>query len=190
MANNVYAFTALTGGAAGALDAIAGAILATGDLAFGIADGKILAYKFDSTSSATESSPEIIAPDSGNGRWLLATNHYKMGSFTRVLNAQDGNVSYTGVGFKPSALIIIGSISGTKYFTVGLTSAIAGGVIFVFLSDSNYGLVANRCVEFHSGAAAEGASLASFDNDGFTLAWANDAGGINATGSCYYLAFR
>jgi len=96
MANNVYAFTALTGGETGALDAIPGAILATGDLAFGVSDGNLYAYKFNAASSATEASPDVIAPDSGSGRWILALGSGASG--TSVVKAITQNSHGFAVG--------------------------------------------------------------------------------------------
>ena len=72
MANNVYSFTALTGGGTGALDAIDGTALADLDMAFGVVAGEFYAYDLDADSGAAESSPGTIAPDTnaGNKRWI------------------------------------------------------------------------------------------------------------------------
>jgi len=69
-----YVMSALTGGAAGALDSIPVAALATGVFAITAkTDGAWYIHIYDSTSAAAESSPDVIAPDdnAGNGRWLL-----------------------------------------------------------------------------------------------------------------------
>lgn len=72
-AKTVYVATSLTGGGAGALDAIGGAALLDGDIALVIYSGKLYVYILDADSAAAESSPDIIAPDTGAGdkRWLL-----------------------------------------------------------------------------------------------------------------------
>ena len=74
MASNIYTKETLTGGAAGALDEIAFAELTNGDMALVITDTNSYTYYFDSTSSASELSPNIIKPDdagAGVGRWIL-----------------------------------------------------------------------------------------------------------------------
>lgn len=69
----VYKKTALTGGGATALDGVDGAALVDGNLAFVTYGGVIYNYILDDDSGATESSPDVIAPDTnpGNKRWLL-----------------------------------------------------------------------------------------------------------------------
>lgn len=72
MANKVwYSKTTLTGGGATALDGINHSNLVNGDIAYVWVSGTLYTYKYNSGSSASESSPTIIAPDSGTGRWEL-----------------------------------------------------------------------------------------------------------------------
>lgn len=78
MPNYFYGATSLTGGGAGALDAIPSADLQDEDGAVAITDDEgALLYHYDSSSSAAESSPNIIAPDdigANSGRWVLQSN--------------------------------------------------------------------------------------------------------------------
>jgi len=70
----VYSCVALTGGASGALDALPYNSLQDGELAFTVTDDYIYVHVFDASSSSSESSPDVIAPDdvgSNTGRWLL-----------------------------------------------------------------------------------------------------------------------
>lgn len=68
-----YGATALTGGTSGCLDAINGATLVNGDKAIVNTTTSTYFYNLNSTSAASESSPDIIAPDTnaGDKRWLL-----------------------------------------------------------------------------------------------------------------------
>jgi hypothetical protein len=88
--------TALTGGAAGALDAKAVATLADGDIAW-VATGSVLyVYKFVAAATDAESSPSRIRPDdySTAGVWylqnvsadysLLSRNHISGGDISRT----------------------------------------------------------------------------------------------------------
>lgn len=74
MAYNWYPASALTGGAAGALDEIDGALLLDGDRAVVITSSLAYFYVLDDDSAAAESSPNVISPDdnAGDKRWLLA----------------------------------------------------------------------------------------------------------------------
>jgi len=72
MAIKYFVFQALTGGAAGALDAISHTVLTDKDMAIGddgAAQGFL--YEYDADSVLAEDSPGVIAPDSGTGRWIL-----------------------------------------------------------------------------------------------------------------------
>lgn len=72
MATKVIYRFALTGGGT-ALDGLDGGSISDGDVAFVFAANTSYQYKYDDDSGVAESSPEIIAPDSGttDGRWIL-----------------------------------------------------------------------------------------------------------------------
>jgi len=59
------------GGGAGALDSYAHTLFENGSRATVISDGYLREYRYNSSSSNTEASPFVIAPDSGTGRWHL-----------------------------------------------------------------------------------------------------------------------
>lgn len=69
---NFYGATGLTGGGAGALDAIDGLDLADGDGAIVVTGAFCYVYVLDADSAAAEDSPDVVAPDAnaGDKRWL------------------------------------------------------------------------------------------------------------------------
>lgn len=73
----IYRRTGLTGGTATDLDGIEGSTLVEGDLAWIYFDTNSVEYKYNyrlnATSGASESSPDVIAPDpnAGSKRWIL-----------------------------------------------------------------------------------------------------------------------
>lgn len=73
ISTKLHYFNALTGGAAGSLDAKDGTALTDGWLAIGFVNGVFHVYALDDDSGAAESSPDVIAPDTnaGNKRWIL-----------------------------------------------------------------------------------------------------------------------
>jgi len=66
MANRIWSATSRTGGGAGALDAIDGNLLTSGDGAIVIMSTAFLAYKL-STAASTEIDPTVIVPDTNPG---------------------------------------------------------------------------------------------------------------------------
>lgn len=71
MAFKIDGFVALTGGGTGALDKISVADKQTNDSALGVVSSVFYVYRYNSASSAAEDPPNVIAPDSGTGRWEL-----------------------------------------------------------------------------------------------------------------------
>ena len=63
----------LTGGAAGALDLIDGTALNDLDMAYVVTADLFYTYTLDADSGASESSPDVISPDTNAGtkRWIL-----------------------------------------------------------------------------------------------------------------------
>lgn len=75
MANNWYLVDTLTGGTAGALDALDGNALNDGDRAIAIISGQAAFYVLDADNAGAENEPYLISPDTnpGDKRWVLKT---------------------------------------------------------------------------------------------------------------------
>lgn len=109
---NMYWADALTGGAAGALDALDGADLADGDAAIVVTSTGTYIHRLDASSGASESSPSVIAPDTNPGtkRWLLL-EYFQ-------------NAHNTSGGHKPPMLLVA---NGTGALTAAYDGAYVGG---------------------------------------------------------------
>lgn len=116
----------------------------------------------------------------------------KIISFTRVMTTAAGNVSYTGVGFKPSAVIFIagivgGSDSGSTGFSSASTNAsletLDFGTFGVFMQSVSLIIRNPTLADFQT------ATIASMDTDGFTLTWAK-SGSPTGTGTVFALCLR
>lgn len=142
MANNFYGATSLTGGGTGALDAIDGTDLANLDAAFVVTLSYIYFYSLDVDSGASESSPDVISPDTnaGNKRWILtginavtATEFSQLETMgtTTILAAQWGYVG--AMGAQPLENIIedttpqLGGELDCQAHTIGFTQQTATG---------------------------------------------------------------
>lgn len=96
------------------------------------------------------------------------------GSVTRDLSAATGNVSYTGVGFKPTSIEFFAVVEGTAESSIGSADA-GAGVRSRCMTTDTAGLKYNSADAIRiiraSGGNEQKATLVSFDPDGFTLAW-------------------
>lgn len=103
--------TALTGGAATALDSIDGTGLQDGEIAHVFISDILYVYRLDVDSAAAEASPSIIAPDTnaGDKRWILQYAAH-------LQKVADATLSGT-----PVVLTAIGS-DGTTYYFKGYPS--------------------------------------------------------------------
>jgi hypothetical protein len=121
----------------------------------------------------------------------------KTGTFTRDSNTASGNVSYTGVGFKPSLVVFYAAIDTINDFMVGGGTASAGRTLYNNFANA---LGANsQAVAFYyrrdfgaGNFSIQSATIASMDSDGFTLAYTRTVGGSGASNSIIvnYIAYK
>jgi len=244
--------TALTGGAAGALDSIDGTALQDGEVAHVWISNVLYIYRLDADSAAAESSPAIIAPDTnaGDKRWILQsyysgpgtlyTDHiaestaahgveidgltikdsgfalgsdadgdmyyrassalarlgkgtanyklfmnaagtapewakgHKAASMIRAMDAASGDVSESGIGFKPS-LLLIWAGNGDAASTIMSIGYIAddgtGRCIYMLPSGQWIGGGTDAIVLYEGAGKQQTAVWKSWDTNGFTLTW-------------------
>jgi hypothetical protein len=106
---------------------------------------------------------------------------------TRDYAAASGDVSYTGFGFKPSALIIIAADNATAAMSFGFAVATAGYGILQLYTGVCY---AGGVVDMQNAASVgQGAAWKSYDADGFTLTWTK-TGSPTGTIALKIIAFR
>jgi len=125
------------------------------------------------------------------GEWAVG---HMTGTFTRDMTASSGDVSYTGVGFKPSALIFFGGINATTIISmIGCSMATRRYV----MSDYHGGIADTFAVQSAlSIMLAEGSSqlqtalIKTYDSDGFTLTWTKTGTPSAGTATMFYVAFR
>jgi hypothetical protein len=139
MANKIWPrFTALTGGAAGALDNEDGDNLTDGDYAFVTLSNIFYVYKLNATSTDTELSPFRILPDTDPGTkcWELCHMSEPGWKFVPAANytAAPASTSTITMLVDMTASIKVGmslkyTIGGTVYY--GMVSAIAAGLLTV-----------------------------------------------------------
>jgi hypothetical protein len=119
----------------------------------------------------------------------IAMNLYKVGSFTRDLSVASGNVAYTGVGFKPKAIIFLGVISSSLVWNIGVDD----GTTHSGISENTTPVVqpsgSDSIVIQDASSNGQTGHILTFDADGFTIAWVK-TGAAAVTGSFYYLALR
>lgn len=98
---------------------------------------------------------------------------------TRAGNAASGDVSYTGVGFKPSSIIFIAyTAAGGGSIGHADDTAIVPR-IFYRLENGTTGFSSGACILLGDGAAGQQeGDLKTLDSDGFTLTWTLSGGGV------------
>lgn len=134
---------------------------------------------------------ELDEPSEVSPNWFrLLRTGYTMMTFSRDMAAVIGNVSYTGLGFKPRLLLFFGGKPGTSTASFGLDDATAKYVLYT----SNTGVfqvsastVSINLYEYNVGS--QRAKVLSMDSDGFTLFW-EKAGSPVGTAYVHCLAFR
>ncbi len=102
---------------------------------------------------------------------VIGTPPYVYATATRDLSLATGTVAYTGVGFKPSALDLIGCVNGTNRYGSGFLN---GGATQPGISTNSSGLWVHTSTTGHrmygtTTSDFQEVRLSSFDSDGFTL---------------------
>ena len=100
----------------------------------------------------------------------------KIITFTRNLTTATGNVSYTGVGFQPTSIILFGGINANGIATyIGFSDSgrYAADLYLDSTATSTVGTAGGGAIIITTTAttAFQEATLLSYDADGFTLSW-------------------
>jgi hypothetical protein len=114
----------------------------------------------------------------------------KIGTFTRVLNVATGDVAYTGVGFKPSAIICM-TIFEDNCFSIGFDDATSHYCAYNVLSATERWRFGAMLIYLENTATTGRLSsvVKTFDDDGFTLTHTLITSEAT-TVTMYYLALR
>jgi len=116
----------------------------------------------------------------------------KIGTLTRVMSVASGDDSYTGVGFKPSNIILISGLTAAAAASVGVDNATVHGCVYNnhYSAANTWSLAATLSLVIYedAGKAAYGI-VKTMDADGFTMTWTK-VGSPTATLTAIYLAFR
>ena len=131
---------------------------------------------------------KLFVNAAGNlGEWASGM---KIGTFTRVMNAANGDVAYTGVGFKPSHIIFLISVVAEDSWSIGFDD----GTLTYSMADRGVGtrmnVIPTASIYYNDSGGSEDAFVKTWDSDGFTLTWAKAGGAIALTGTIFYMAFR
>lgn len=110
----------------------------------------------------------------------------KASSLTRDAATASGNVAYTGVGFKPTAVVFLSIVDSTTRMSVGIDDATSSfGVPFL---GTNFGESATNAIyQYVSAGNTHVGEIATMDADGFTITWTK-AGTPTGVFTVYYLA--
>lgn len=112
---------------------------------------------------------------------------------TRNMNTDTGDVSYTGMGFKPAVVIIFfGSNSTTFKWSMGFSSGTTNFVLFSYSATTSNTDFPLSCVWLQNATTADyqKAKIKSFDADGFTLTWTKGGSPGSESVSGYALCLR
>lgn len=115
----------------------------------------------------------------------------KLIAITRDLTLATGSVAYTGVGFRPSAMIATAGIGASTDYLIALgiaDSSLSAGNLLLYSSGTGFP-TAIFLNFFAASGAQQVAAIASYDSDGFTLSWVK-TGLPTGTVTIYILCLR
>lgn len=116
--------------------------------------------------------------------------------YTRANDGASGDESYTGLGFKPSAIIVLAhSPVGKGKFSVGLTDFTSSGSIRGTSQTSDeevttFSVSTTYLIAAYDGSTGQTAVPKTANADGFTLTWSSHGSPSSATINFIVLALR
>lgn len=116
------------------------------------------------------STTDALSANQGN---VLAggTLKSKIITATRDAGATSGDISYTGVGFKPSSIHCLMVVNGTTYRSDGVSDS-NKDVRCTYQSAANTLYIGSMLASYTNYTSwAQNAVVKSYDSDGFTLTW-------------------
>lgn len=125
------------------------------------------------SGTVTMTNKTLTAPVINNGTFTGGgALSSKVISITRDMTAASGDVSYTGVGFTPTAMIGFGDIEGADSISIGAVASDKSDENLYFISafaarDDNGAFIRLTV----AGGAHQRAVVKTYDSDGFTLTW-------------------
>ncbi len=110
---------------------------------------------------------------------------------TRDLSASSGDVSYTGVGFQPTSLMVIANCHDTFTFSNGIADSSKTCRLISASSANVVRSYADMLVLLYvtNESNLQYCNVKTYDADGFTLTWTK-AGSPTGTGTMAFLCFR
>ncbi len=113
----------------------------------------------------------------------------KIITFNRVGDANTADVSYTGLGFKPSSIIFNTCVGGTSYWSSGFADSAKSGYCNFGNGAGNVYQTSYPISYSNQSAWAQLGAVKSYDADGFTLTWTKvgtpSPGTIGVLAICY-----
>jgi hypothetical protein len=118
----VYAFTGFTGGAATDLDSLDGDLIIDDDMAFVKSGDMVFLYNLNSTSSATENSPLVIAPNDNAGakRWELQSVATADLAYEHSYAGGSATTTMTGINLFAETIILTNAGASADVVCAGL----------------------------------------------------------------------
>lgn len=134
-----------------------------------------------------------------NGASTITADNYPekprfaTGAITRALDAATGNVSYTGLGFRPTNIEFVAAVSGTVEIcsgSAGVGVGLQNRCITTDAAGANTSSADAIRIIRSSAGNEQKATVISFDADGFTLAWTKVGAPPSNTLTVNYIARR
>lgn len=119
------------------------------------------------------------------------SNSYYFGTLTRDMTAASGDVSYTGVGFMPRAVVFLAVKDTSTFFSVGFGDDASSYDVHHTSAADTFESGATTVIDMIEGVGkSQLADIKTLDADGFTLTWTKAGATAAGTAKVYYLAMR
>lgn len=113
----------------------------------------------------------------------------KIGTITRGMSSDSGDVSYTGVGFKPTNILFLAQVASASIST-GMDDGTNRYALTTWGTTPTYSTSSVLSISMiEDGTKMQTGIVKTLDADGFTITWTRTGTPAIANGTIFYMAF-
>jgi len=126
----------------------------------------------DSDTLVALAAAQVLTNKTIASHLAYADGRYKVATYTYDVSTASGNQTLTGVGFTPTAAVLLGTINNSIVASVGFTTGSVGNAINQNGTAGNWGVPGNpNCIWLVVTAGNGAYASMTFNSDGGVLAW-------------------
>jgi hypothetical protein len=128
----------------------------------------------------------FVKHDESASEWVSG---FKVGTFTYDISTASGTQAVTGVGFKPSIVVFIGTVTGTVTTSHGFDNGANAYAQYMNAFTATWEMSTSQSLVIYRAGSDASGHITTMGTDGFTITWTK-TGSPTGTAIIAYMALR